>query len=121
MTTPLRIVLIGYGPVGARFVEELLPAVTAGRVSLTVLGAEAEDVYNRVLLAEYAVGATSRERLEIADTAAARAAGVRIRLDETVVAVDRAERVVRTSDGEEIGWDRLVLATGARANVPTLG
>jgi len=120
MSGPMRIVLIGYGPVGARFVEELLPAVTAGRVSLTVLGAEAEDAYNRVLLAEYAVGATSRERLEIADTAAARTAGVRIRLDETAIAIDRAARRVRTSAGDELAWDRLVLATGARANVPTL-
>ncbi|MDQ4212828.1 FAD-dependent oxidoreductase [Microbacterium sp. ASV81] len=121
MTASLRVVLIGYGPVGARFVEELLPAVTGGRVSLTVLGAEAEDAYNRVLLAEYAVGATSRERLEIADTRAAQAAGVRIRLDETVIAIDRPGRRVRTSAGDDIGWDRLVLATGARANVPTLG
>lgn len=120
MSGPMRIVLIGYGPVGARFVEELLPAVTAGQVSLTVLGAEAEDAYNRVLLAEYAVGATSRERLEIADTAAARTAGVRIRLDETAIAIDRAARRVRTSAGDELAWDRLVLATGARANVPTL-
>lgn len=120
MTGILRVVLIGYGPVGARFVEELLPALEAGLVDLIVLGAEAEDAYNRVLLAEYAVGATTRERLEIADTAAARAAGARIRLAETANGIDRGRRIVRTSRGEEVGYDRLVLATGARANVPTL-
>lgn len=120
MTALLRVVLIGYGPVGARFVEELLPAVEAGRVDLVVLGAEDEDAYNRVLLAEYAVGATTRARLEVADTAAAQRAGVRIRLSEAAVAIDRVRRRVRTSRGDEVEYDRLVLATGARANIPTL-
>ena len=40
LTRPLRVVLIGYGPVGARFVEELLPTVAAGRAELTVVGAD---------------------------------------------------------------------------------
>ena len=40
MTTPLRIVLVGYGPVGARFVEELLPEVAAGRIALTVVAGD---------------------------------------------------------------------------------
>lgn len=115
-----RIVLIGYGPVGARFVEELLPAVRSGAVSLTVIGAEQHDAYNRVLIAEYAVGRASRERLDVTDTAAARAAGVEIRLGEAVVGIDRARQVVRLSNDERVPYDRLVFATGARANVPTL-
>ncbi|GAA4487219.1 FAD-dependent oxidoreductase [Microbacterium panaciterrae] len=120
MSRPMRIVLIGYGPVGARFVEEVLPAVAAGNAELVVVGAESDDAYNRVLLAEYAVGAASRERLEIADTAAARAAGADIRLAETAVAIDRHRQRVRTSRGAALPYDRLVLATGARANIPTL-
>ena len=50
--TPIRIVLIGYGPVGARFVDEMLPSVRSGAVSLTVVGSESDSAYNRVLLAE---------------------------------------------------------------------
>ena len=120
MTRPLRIVLIGYGPVGARFVEEVLPAVAAGEASLVAVGAEDEDAYNRVLVAEYAVGAARRDRLDVTDTAAARAAGADIRLSETAVAIDRVRQRVRTSGGDELPYDRLVLATGARANIPTL-
>ncbi len=41
-----RVVLVGYGPVGARLVEGLLPAVREGRIDLTVVGAEPHDVYN---------------------------------------------------------------------------
>ncbi|WES65762.1 FAD-dependent oxidoreductase [Microbacter sp. GSS18] len=115
-----RIVLIGYGPVGARFVEGMIDPVRAGVAALTVLGAERHDAYNRVLVGEYAVGRATRERLEIAETAAAVDAGAAIRLAETAVAIDRDRRVVRTDAGAEVSYDRLVLATGARANLPTL-
>lgn len=117
---PERIVLVGYGPVGARFVEELLPAVRSGAVALTVVGAEEDDAYNRVLLAEYAVGRASRERLDLGDRVTAEEAGVVFRLGAAAVGLDRARHVVRLDDDERLPYDRLVLATGARANVPTL-
>lgn len=116
----IRIVVIGYGPVAARFIEGMLPALRAGEVSVTVVGAETEDAYNRVLVAEYAVGRADRSRLDITDTAAAIAAGAEIHLGEAAVAIDRNLRTVRTSAGRRIPYDRLVLATGARANIPTL-
>lgn len=115
-----RVVLVGYGPVGARLIEGLLPAVRDGRIDLTVIGAETHDVYNRVLLAEYAVGRADREGLDMGDRLVAEEAGVRFVLGMTVVGVDRDRRVVRLHDGIRIPYDRLVLATGARANVPTL-
>ncbi|MBO0979827.1 FAD-dependent oxidoreductase [Microbacterium sp. SD291] len=115
-----RIVVIGFGPVGARFVERILPAVRAGAASVTVLGAEREDVYNRVLIAEHAVGRATRERLDLPGATAAADAGAVIRLGEAAVAIDRHRRVVRTSSGDRIDYDHLVLATGARANIPTL-
>ncbi|WP_307859193.1 FAD-dependent oxidoreductase [Herbiconiux sp. SYSU D00978] len=116
----IRVVVIGYGPVAARFVEGMLDSVRAGEVALAVLGAEQADVYNRVLVAEYAVGRADRDTLDIGDTAAARAAGVDVRLGEAATGIDRERRRVRTSTGSHLPYDRLVLATGARANVPTL-
>ncbi len=115
-----RIVLVGYGPVGARFVEELLPLVRSGKASLTVVGSEAADAYNRVLIAEYAVGHTDREALEITDSTEAIDAGVRILTGTSVTAINRSRRTVSLGDGAQLPYDRLVLATGARANVPTL-
>ena len=117
---PERIVLVGYGPVGARFVDELLPAVHAGLATLTVVGAETADAYNRVLIADYAVGHTDRDTLEVTDPGAARAAGVRILTGTSVTAINRSRHTVTLGTGEALPWDRLVLATGARANVPTL-
>lgn len=115
-----RVVLVGYGPVGARLIEGLLPAVRDGRIDLTVIGAETHDVYNRVLLAEYAVGRADREGLDMGDRLIAEEAGVKFVLGMTVVGVDRDRQVVRLHDGIRVPYDRLVLATGARANVPTL-
>jgi len=115
-----RVVLVGYGPVGARFVEDLLPAVRSGALALTVVGAEDEEAYNRVLVAEFAVGRTDRSAMEVTDTAAAVEAGVRFVRGAHVTGIDRESRAVTLDDESALGYDRLVLATGARANVPTL-
>ena len=119
-TSPERVVVVGYGPVGARFVDELLPLVEAGLADLTVVGAEQEHAYNRVLLADYAVGRTDRDTLDLTDGGRARAAGARILTGTNVTSVNRTIRTVSLSDGSTVPYDRLVLATGARANVPTL-
>lgn len=119
-SAPLRVVLIGFGPVGVRFAEELLPDMTAGRVALTVVGAEADDPYNRVLVAEYATGDLERDDLLIADPQELRTAGADILTGVRATAIDRDAREVALSDGRRVPYDRIVLATGARAIVPHL-
>ena len=120
MTAAERVVLVGFGPVGARFAEQLLPEVRSGRIDLTVIGLEPVDAYNRVLVADYAVGHTDLDTMTLASSDEFAEAGVALRLGTGVTAIDRARRTVRLATGEELGYDRLVLATGARANVPTL-
>lgn len=120
MTVALRVVLIGLGPVGVRFAEELLPEVASGRVALTVIGAETEQPYNRVLVAEYAAGEVQREELAIAELSELRSAGVAVETGVRAAAIDRDAREVALSDGRRVPYDRLVLATGARATVPAL-
>ncbi|HEX5857197.1 MAG TPA: FAD-dependent oxidoreductase [Microbacterium sp.] len=120
MTQPVRVLVVGYGPVGARFVENVLPAVRAGSMHVTVVGAEADDAYNRVLVAEYAVGGMERGSLTIADRSAAEAAGVRILTGVSVRHLDRGARTAALSTREIVAYDRVVLATGSRANTPTL-
>ena len=113
-----RIVVVGAGPVGIRFAEELLPLVSEGRATVTVLGAETADPYNRVLIAELAVGAVSADELTLAT--AAGLPGIDLRLGTRAVRIDREAQLVELADGSPVHYDRLVLATGARPIIPTL-
>ena len=45
-----RVVVVGAGMVGTRCAEELVRADTAGRFDVLVLGEEAYEPYNRILL-----------------------------------------------------------------------
>lgn len=117
----MHIVVIGYGPVGARFVDELLPEVQNGNIQLTIIGAEAADPYNRVMVAEYAAGEVSLADITLHDPEDAKSAGARVFQGTRALSIDKKLHTVALETGEIITYDRLVLATGARANVPTLG
>ena len=115
-----RVVIVGFGPVAARLVDEVLPAVREGRLDLTVIGAEGVAAYNRVLVADVGTGRTSGEAIGLADAAQLRGDGATVLLGRTVRRIDRARRTVLLDDGTQEPFDRLVLATGAQAVVPTL-
>ena len=116
-----RIVVVGFGPVAARLVDELLPAVRSGLARLTVIGEESEAAYNRVLVADLGVGRTTAAALALSDAAALAGDGVDVRLCVRVRRVDRARQRLALSDGTSPGYDRLVFATGARPVIPNLG
>ncbi|GAA3741087.1 assimilatory nitrate reductase electron transfer subunit [Spinactinospora alkalitolerans] len=113
---PRHVAVIGHGMVGARFVEEVARRDPDGRrVRLTVVGAEAERPYNRILLPEVVTG-----RLDLDDLALPEAdsAAVTVRRGVAATAVDPAARRVALDDGTGLDYDELVLATGARAAFP---
>ena len=59
----MRIVVIGHGMVGARFVEDIVAASDTAQV--TVLGKEPIAAYNRVLLSSVVAGSKSPELLAL--------------------------------------------------------
>ncbi|MBL0887175.1 FAD-dependent oxidoreductase [Myceligenerans indicum] len=117
LRVPLRVVVIGFGMVGGRFVDELLRRDTDNAFDITVLGAEPYEPYNRVLLSDVVAGRTDvaaigmpmpdLERIDLLRGVAA-------------VAIDRAARVVVADDGTRHPYDHLVLATGSEARIPSL-
>ena len=92
---PQRIVIIGFGPVAASLVEGLLPAAASGQCAITVISAEDHLAYNRVLLAELAVGAAELEHLGMVDPQRLADAGVEVRLGVRATGIDRALRAFR--------------------------
>lgn len=120
-----HVVVIGYGPVAARFVDDVADLAASGTIRLTVVGGEPEPAYNRVLVGEHAVGRAERSAMGLSDPRALADAGVDVLLGTDVTRVDRSRRRLRLADRvtgavREIGYDRLVLATGARPNLPVL-
>jgi assimilatory nitrate reductase electron transfer subunit len=115
-----RLVIVGFGPVAARLIDELTPAIAAGSLQVTVVGAERDAAYNRVLVADVGVGRMDPEALVLAEPAELAALGVDVRLGSRVLRMDRARQQVLLTDGGRLGYDRLVLATGARAVLPNL-
>ena len=111
---PGKVVVVGHGMVGHRFVEALLARDTAGRWRVTVLSEEPRPAYDRVALSSVFDGA-DEESLRLPPLDASR---VDLRLGVQAESVDRALRVVATSDGERISYDQLILATGSYPFVP---
>ncbi|WBC12459.1 nitrite reductase large subunit NirB [Micromonospora sp. WMMA1998] len=107
-----RLVVVGNGMVGQRFVEALRARDRDGRWRVTVLADERRPAYDRVRLSALFDGVDADElSLHTPDD------GVELRLGEPVTGVDRVRRVVTTADGEH-PYDALVLATGSYPFVP---
>ncbi|MEU4644867.1 nitrite reductase large subunit NirB [Micromonospora sp. NPDC023814] len=107
-----RLVVVGNGMVGQRFVDALRARDPERRWRVTVLAEETRPAYDRVRLSAFFDGVGAEElNLHTPDD------GVELRLGEPATAVDRARRVVRTAAGEH-PYDALVLATGSAAFVP---
>ena len=113
-----RVVVVGAGMVGSRFVDELVRADTDGRFDIVLLGEEEYEPYNRVLLSEVVAG-----RVDVAALTLPSCEGDRVTVlrGTPVLAIDRFEQEVRTVRGDVFAYDTLVLATGARANIPAAG
>ncbi|WP_306321533.1 MULTISPECIES: FAD-dependent oxidoreductase [unclassified Streptomyces] len=113
------LVVVGNGMVGHRLVTTLHARDQAGQWRITVLGKEPHPAYDRVSLSSYLDGRSAQDLTLAADAVLADPAVV-VRRGCEVVGVDRAARTVRTSHGDTVGYDALVLATGSHPFVPPL-
>lgn len=116
MSAQERVVVVGAGMVGHRFVEELVRTGREGRFSVELVGEEEYDPYNRILLSDVLAGRSDLRAISLPLPDAR----VQFWRGVAVTAIDRGARQVHLSDGSSRSYDRLVLATGARAFVPPL-
>ncbi|MBB5787648.1 FAD-dependent oxidoreductase [Jiangella mangrovi] len=113
-----RIMVVGHGMAGSRFVQELRARDQGRRFEVTVFGAEPEAAYNRVLLSSVLAGSLTPAEIETVPSAWYAAEDVELRTGVEVGRIDRRRRRVLTTAGEHVGYDHLVLATGSRPWVP---
>jgi len=114
-----RVVIIGHGLVGHRFVETLIEHDPERRFEITVFGEEPRLAYDRVQLSAYFDG-RSPEDLGVARSEDYARMGVTVHLGVRVDSIDREARLVRTSAWRDVPYDVLVLATGSRPFVPPI-
>ena len=108
-----RLVVVGNGMAGMRTVEELLK-LDSDLYAITVFGAEPHGNYNRILLSPVLAGEKRVDEIMLNTREWYAANGITLHAGDPVVAIDRARRVVRAASGLEVGYDRLLLATGSR-------
>jgi nitrite reductase (NADH) large subunit len=107
-----RLVVVGNGMASVRFLE-CLTRLAPERYAITVIGAEPEPAYNRVLLSALLAEDVSRTDIEMKPRAWYEAHGIDLKTGVRVTAVDTTGRMAQLDDGETLNFDRLVLATGS--------
>jgi assimilatory nitrate reductase electron transfer subunit len=116
LRVPVKVVVVGFGMVGSRLVDELLRREPEA-FDITVLGAEPYEPYNRVLLSDVVAGRTDVAAITMPLPDGARVSVLR---GVTATAIDRESRVVTADDGTSHPYDHVVLATGAAARIPPI-
>jgi 3-phenylpropionate/trans-cinnamate dioxygenase ferredoxin reductase component len=108
--TPDRVVIVGAGLAGSRCAQTL--RAQGFERAVILIGEEPHPPYERPALSkEYLAG--RRTELALQPAAYWEENDIRLVLGTRVERIDLTRKLIRTTEGD-IGWDALVLATGAR-------
>lgn len=113
-----KILVIGNGMVGHKFIEYLTAAPT-DRIEIVTFSEEPSLAYDRVQLSSYFSG-KSIEDLSLTNEHNYQQLGVKVHLGDKVIAIDRQGKNVTTANGIRINYDKLILATGSIPFVPPI-
>ena len=114
----MKIIVIGHGMVGHKFLESLDEAGVAD-AHVTVLCEEPRAAYDRVHLSDFFSG-KSADELSLAPPQFFDRPNLLLRLNARATGIDRAGKTVTVSTGETLPYDKLVIATGSYPFVPPL-
>ena len=108
--------IVGGGLAAAYCASELRKQGAEG--SILLAGREAEPPYERPPLSkEYLRGEAKREDAYVNPTAWYEENGVELRTRTNVMALDIGERTAKLQGGEELNFDKALIATGANVNI----
>ncbi|MGB1090695.1 MAG: FAD-dependent oxidoreductase [Oceanobacter sp.] len=111
----LNIVVVGSGPVGVHFCNEMLRQNPDAQLHL--IGEEPYEPYNRVVLSQLLYGEKTLEQIRLPLSDDSR---LTTHWHTRVTEIDSDKKQVLTNHGNQISYDKLILATGSRAHVPNL-
>jgi NADPH-dependent 2,4-dienoyl-CoA reductase/sulfur reductase-like enzyme/ferredoxin len=112
-----RIVVIGNGVAGSTAAEKLRRA--SASLAIDVVTNEPLHFYNRMAIGRVIYGRTGFDGLQLLPETWFEENRVEVWRNTVARQIDRAAKTVQLGTGEKLPYDKLVLATGARATVPT--
>lgn len=117
-TKKQRIVVVGNGMVGHKFIETII-AADSEQFDVITFSEESRLAYDRVQLTAYFNG-KSADDLALTDETYYQENGVSFVLNDKVVSLDTAHNQVITASGRVEHYDKLILATGSFPFVPPI-
>ncbi len=115
----MKLVIVGNGMVGQRFLEQLVSRKNGASPEVTVFCDERRAAYDRVQLTSFFSGKSAAD-LSLVPAGFFDQHGIALRLGDKAIAIDRTRKLVRSARGHELPYDKLVLATGSYPFVPSL-
>ncbi|MGR5259578.1 nitrite reductase large subunit NirB [Vibrio astriarenae] len=116
--TKQRIVVVGNGMVGHKFIDSLI-AADRDDLDIITFSEEPRLAYDRVQLTSYFTGKTV-EDLSLTDELYYQENGIHYVVNEKVIQLDTENKQVITASGRVEPYDKLVLATGSYPFVPPI-
>lgn len=110
-----HLVILGGGIAGTTAAEELRKRDP--EAAITIIEAEAHPCYSRVLLPHYLKGKIPREKVFLRSFESYAKQNIELLANTRAEEIDVVNRFVRISDGRELPFDQLLLATGGELNL----
>ena len=114
-----RIVVVGNGMVGHKFIDNLVNHADAEKYHVVTFSEEPRLAYDRVQLSKYFSGSTA-EDLALTTSGYYDEKNVEFILKDKVVDIDFENKEVITASGRREAYDKLILATGSFPFVPPI-
>ena len=115
----MKLIVVGNGMVGQRFLEQLTSHMESDALDMTVFCEEPRAAYDRVQLTSFFAGKSAID-LSVVPERFFEDRAITLRLNDRVVAIDRQRKVVSSGRYREVPYDKLVLATGSYPFVPPI-
>jgi len=117
MANKEKLIVIGNGMVGHKFLESLVDMGQAQNYEITVLCEEPRAAYDRVYLTSYFSGKTAQD-LSLVTEGFFETNNIDLKLNCQATELDRVNQVITTNTGEKLSYDKVILATGSFPFVP---
>ena len=119
LTAKKNLVVIGNGMVGHKFLEMAFAKGATKEWNLITFCEETRVAYDRVNLSSFFSGKTAAD-LSLVEPGLYQENGIQIHIGDKAVEIDREQKTVKSANGLEVAYDKIVLATGSYPFVPPI-